>query len=171
MKTTRRCPRGICVRDYSIADREALLALWIQVFGETFAYLEEPPPPEDFATHFDRVIAQTHRIWVAVRGEEIAGFLSASSDTVRNLYVATTWQRKGIGTELLETALRECPQLRTVKTLERNIAGRRFYESRGFQLRHLEMDTLSAQPACVYGLDKSRDQLPSSEPDSTMPQA
>ncbi len=152
MLSVRQGNGGCFVRDYTAQDRSTILSLWSRVFREAFSYLDDPPALADFERHFDEVMVKTHRIWVAVVGEHMVGFLSASGGEVRNLFVDAAHQRQGIGTTLLQTALRQQPGIRTLSTLASNAAARRFYEKNGFALWRTEPHTFRGQQASIYRL-------------------
>lgn len=145
-------PPGIFVRDYTVRDREAVLLLWEEVFRATLPVLEDAPTEEDFCTYFDQVIVPSERIWVAVREDEVIGFVSAREEELLNLFVRPDHQRRGVGTLLLGHALRAEPRIARLSTVAENHAARQFYRKNGFVLERIEPHTLAGHLRAIYRL-------------------
>jgi GNAT superfamily N-acetyltransferase len=112
--------------------------------------LEDSPTEEDFRLHFEKVVAPRHRIWVAVEGDSIIGFVTATGDAIRNIFVDRRHQRRGIGTDLLQTALQHNPAILLTSTLAANLPARRFYEKNGFVPWTTESHTFPGHQTSIY---------------------
>jgi ribosomal protein S18 acetylase RimI-like enzyme len=75
-------------------------------------------------------------VTVAVLGGEIIGVLAVSCQAgvgwIDQLYVQPGWERRGVGSRLLEAALKSLPRPVRLYTFEQNQGARRFYERQGF---------------------------------------
>lgn len=120
-------------RKFDERDRDALTALWRQVFPDD-------PPHNDPAEVISAKLAVDDLIFVCERGGRIAGACMAGYDGHRGwLYavaVSPEQRRNGVGTLLVKTALEELKNLGCVKVnlqiRPANVAVARFYGSLGF---------------------------------------
>ncbi|SMX49176.1 GNAT family N-acetyltransferase [Maliponia aquimaris] len=73
------------------------------------------------------------RGWVTVADcdEETRGFIAREGDFIHALFVASRFQRRGLGAALLRDAQARCPRL-DLWTFERNLGAQRFYLRHGF---------------------------------------
>jgi len=71
-------------------------------------------------------------VWGGFEGDQLGGFI-AFKGWVDHLYILPSSQRRGIGTALLRIAQVQMQEL-SLWTFQRNLAARRFYETRGFLL-------------------------------------
>jgi ribosomal protein S18 acetylase RimI-like enzyme len=62
----------------------------------------------------------------------VVGLTACTGSHLDQLFVDPDYQQRGIGTFLLETAMRKAPPARTLNVFEKNIVARRFYERHGF---------------------------------------
>ena len=85
-------------------------------------------PEEDLAFFRDRVFRECD-VWIA---GAIEGFIAFRAGWVDHLYVAPERQRTGIGSALLEQAMRTHSPLR-LWTFQKNVGAIRFYLSHGFR--------------------------------------
>jgi len=84
---------------------------------------------EDVAYFRERVIPQD-AVWLAERNG-IVGFSAFREEWLDHLYVDPAHQRTGIGSALLEIAMKEHPVL-NLWVFQKNTAAIRFYERHGF---------------------------------------
>lgn len=92
----------VVVRAATAADAPRCAEIFLA--GRRQAFPDPPLAIFGFDDYFGCVADQ--EVWVAEVAGEIAGFVSASRDDgiIRNLFVADSWQRRGIGRLLLEHA-------------------------------------------------------------------
>ena len=89
-------------------------------------------PGEDAA--FMAGLLLSAEVWVAIAGDQPVGFIAVTKNTnVPALYVAPSWQAKGIGTALLGAARQGRTEL-SLHCFQQNVNARRFYEAHGFQI-------------------------------------
>jgi GNAT superfamily N-acetyltransferase len=78
----------------------------------------------------------TGRTSVAAVQDSVVGLLAVSpgaeASWIDHLYVLPDWVGCGIGTRLLDRAVRELPPPIRLYTFQQNLRARRFYEARGF---------------------------------------
>jgi len=100
--------------------REAMPWLpWLHSREETIAY---------FAGH----VLVHEEVLVAELNELVVGFMALEGDHVDHLYIAPSFQGRGIGDKLLAMAKELRPSGLTLWTFQRNARARGFYEARGF---------------------------------------
>jgi ribosomal protein S18 acetylase RimI-like enzyme len=131
-------PRGqhMEIRSYIESDREAVVALWREVFGYS-------APHNDPAIVVERKLAvQRELFFVAVVEGELAGTVMGGYDGHRgwiySLAVAPRFRRHGIGTALMrhvEKALadRGCPKI-NLQVIASNSAVVAFYRKLGYSV-------------------------------------
>jgi len=81
---------------------------------------------------FREAILSRCDIWVAELEDGIAAFLALHDSYLDRLYVLPVQQRRGLGTALLEHAMRTSPAGLELHTHQKNAAARAFYEKHGF---------------------------------------
>ena len=121
------------IRKYNTDDREALIALWQEVFPDD-------PPHNEPSSVIDAKLAVDDLIFVAESEDEIIGACMAGYDGHRGwLYavaVNSDHRRKGIGDRLVKAAIESMQALGCIKVNLQiradNTAVAEFYKSLGF---------------------------------------
>lgn len=121
------------IRSYEATDRDAVVALWNQVFGY-------PEARNDPARVISDKLARDELLFVAVDGQHVIGTLMVGYDGHRGwLYraaVAESARRQGVGRELVRRAEAELAALGCAKiNLQlhaHNEAGTRFWQALGY---------------------------------------
>jgi ribosomal protein S18 acetylase RimI-like enzyme len=80
----------------------------------------------------------------------MAGFIALTDQHVDQLYVDPSRQRSGIGSSLLNQALKISPGRVTLHVFEENKSARAFYERHGFQERDRWMNTQEGRIDLLY---------------------
>jgi GNAT superfamily N-acetyltransferase len=138
----------------SLMIREALpedLPSILSLYSEIDLSGEEPLPTEKAQDRFSRIQSYPdYHIYVAVHEGHIIGTFAllimdnlahhgAPSGVVEGVVVRKDWQRKGIGKQLMNHAMRKCIEAKCYKVMLSSNAVRegahKFYESLGFR-RH-----------------------------------
>jgi len=70
-------------------------------------------------------------IWVAACGGQLAGVMCLETDFIDQLFIDPDWQRKGIGSELLERAKQSYPNGFKLFVFQNNEPAVNFYERHG----------------------------------------
>ncbi|HEX7199447.1 MAG TPA: GNAT family N-acetyltransferase, partial [Dongiaceae bacterium] len=92
------------------------------------------PPEEIRPDHFQDSLRE-EEVWVAGTGSRITGLVSIylPDRFIHSLYVDPARQGQGIGSALIDLALRRCGGHAELKCQEGNRAACRFYVERGWQ--------------------------------------
>ena len=134
------------IRRYAPADLPACATLFEQVMHETFP--EDDPATYAVATFTSHTAGET--VWVAQAGDRIVGLASLwpGEPFLHFLLVLANWRGRGIGTALMEAAMREIEGPVDLKCRMGNAAAQRFYEARGW--REVGRDLTDAEPYIRY---------------------
>lgn len=89
------------------------------------------------------VVFRQGKVVGAFEGDELIGFIATEPGWIEHLYVAANRQGAGIGSVLLQGAMKEQAELQ-LWTYQANLATREFYERHGFTIA--EMTDGSALP-------------------------
>jgi GNAT superfamily N-acetyltransferase len=111
---------------------EELVPMWRASFEEAVG-ITDPHPLEDHHAYFMREVVPRNSVRVALLHGKIVGFAAASPESVAQLYVHTSFQRRGIGTLLLEWAKSQSGGSLWLFTFARNAKACSFYERSGFK--------------------------------------
>jgi GNAT superfamily N-acetyltransferase len=87
-------------------------------------------PDEDRWFFRERVFAEC-QIWGYFNDQELVGIIAFREGWIDQLYILPAWQRRRIGTALLQVAQDRFDRL-SLWTFQRNKRARSFYESHGF---------------------------------------
>jgi GrpB-like predicted nucleotidyltransferase (UPF0157 family)/GNAT superfamily N-acetyltransferase len=117
--------------DFDAERTGELVRMWRDSFEAGVGVTDPHPIAEQLQYFVDQVLPR-HAIRQALVGDELAGFVAASSESVSQLYVHVRFQRRGIGTMLLDWAKRQSCGSLWLYTFARNSGARSFYEHHGF---------------------------------------
>jgi GNAT superfamily N-acetyltransferase len=109
-----------------------LVPMWRSSF-EAAVGIADPHPLDEQRDYLMRNVVPECAIRVAQVGDEIVGFVAASSSSVAQLYIRTSYQRRGIGTLLLNWAKQQSRGDLWLYTFARNTGACAFYERSGFK--------------------------------------
>jgi GNAT superfamily N-acetyltransferase len=112
-------------------DREVLSRIYLESRQDTFTWLNST---SFCLSDFDRDTAG-EAIWVAERQGTLVGFVSvdAADNFIHNLFVATPWLGRGIGSQLLATSLANIGSPARLKCLVENTRAIAFYQTKGWR--------------------------------------
>jgi GNAT superfamily N-acetyltransferase len=121
------------VRLASSDDAPAVAGLWWR--ARLAAVPAIPPPVHDEADvrrWVGEVLVPAGGTWVAVEQEEVVAMISLHEGWIDQLYVDPSWQRRAMGTCLVDFAKARAPEGLDLWTFQTNAGARRFYERHGF---------------------------------------
>lgn len=122
------------LRPYRPADRADVLDVWARASAVAHPFLDR-----DFLEQERQNIADVHlpraETWVWETEGRVVGFISLLGNEVGAIFVAPELHRSGIGRALLNRARALRGELE-VEVFARNLPGRAFYETMGFELVH-----------------------------------
>lgn len=119
------------IQPATISDYAALARLWARSVKATHGFLKAA----DFAYYRERIERDYFprvRLWKYSEAGDIRGFVGVG-DMIEMLFVAPKYFGRGIGSSLLDFAVRHCAVTR-VDVNEQNVDALRFYLSRGFKV-------------------------------------
>jgi GNAT superfamily N-acetyltransferase len=96
--------------------------------------ITDPHPLAEQRAYFQREILPCNSVRVALLQDRIVGFAAASRTSVAQLYVRLGFQRRGIGTLLLDWAKSQSEGSLWLYTFARNANACFFYERSGFEV-------------------------------------
>jgi len=108
-----------------------LVDMWRASFEHGVGIVDPHPIAEQRQYLVSRVVP-SFEVSVALRQEEIVGFVAADRESVSQLYVRVGCHRQGIGTTLLGLAKARSSGSLWLYTFARNTVARSFYERHGF---------------------------------------
>lgn len=111
---------------------DELVPLWRASF-EAGVGVKDPHPLHEQRAYLMNEVVPRNSVRVAFLGDAMAGFAAASNESLAQLYVNTGFQRRGIGTRLLEWAKRQSDGSLWLYTFARNARACAFYERNGFR--------------------------------------
>ena len=97
--------------------------------------------PGEVEAWYSRKLAEWTRTLAAFEADAMAGFIALRDQHIDQLYVDPLFQRSGIGSALLDEALRRAAGPVTLHVFEENAPARAFYERHAFQGRDRWMNT------------------------------
>ncbi len=122
------------IRAYQPEDCDDVVNVWAQAsalahpfLSEEFLALERHNIPHVYLPNADT--------WVWVADQKVVGFISLLGNEVGAIFVDPKFHRSGIGRALMARAKALRGALE-VEVFERNLQGRAFYSSLGFELMH-----------------------------------
>ena len=115
-------------------DTDAVVRVWLAAGHRAYTYIDTwqrftlAQATEVFRT----VIASSCEVWVATVDDTVAGYLALRGSYLDRLYIDPDHQRQGVGTALLEHAMRLSPDGLELHTHQKNAEARAFYHKHGF---------------------------------------
>jgi ribosomal protein S18 acetylase RimI-like enzyme len=123
----------IRIVDFTDELAEELVLMWRESF-EAGVGVVDPHPIEEQRAYLMKEIVPNNTVRVALLDGAIAGFVASNRQSISQLYVRRGFQRRGLGTRLLEGAKERSNGRLSLYTFARNASARAFYESHGFRL-------------------------------------
>ena len=124
-------------RPATLADADAVADVYLRSRRELVACAPLVHTDEDVRDWIRRRLIPAGSTTVAAVDGRVVGLLAVSKGTdyswIQQLYLLPGWVERGIGTRLLEVALRELPPPIRLYTFQGNQRARSFYERRGFK--------------------------------------
>jgi putative acetyltransferase len=122
---------AICHSTSSEADLAGLVRVFREARQERLRFLLDLHDANEDREFFSNTLLRQNEVWVADVDERIVGFIAFAEGWVNQLYVACEFQRRGIGSALLEIPKQTSPSLQ-LWVFEINLPAIRFYERHGF---------------------------------------
>jgi ribosomal protein S18 acetylase RimI-like enzyme len=124
--------KDCAIRSARSDDAEAIADVHLNSRREAMPWLPVLHSREEAIAYFAGHVLVHEEVLVAEVNELVVGFMALEGDHVDHLYIAPSFQSRGIGHKLLAMAMKLRPGGLTLWTFQRNTRARRFYEARGF---------------------------------------
>ncbi|RNC62961.1 MAG: putative N-acetyltransferase YjaB [Candidatus Dichloromethanomonas elyunquensis] len=136
--------KAFFIRRYRQADQDEVLRVWLKESLQSHSFI----PAEFWKGYLDTLKYQylPHgKTFIAERDGRIVGFISLIGNYVGALFVASEFQRQGIGRALLNFAHKSTGSL-FVDVYKENIRALDFYTKFGFIIRREKIQQETGQP-------------------------
>jgi ribosomal protein S18 acetylase RimI-like enzyme len=110
---------------------DELVTMWRASF-EAGVGIVDPHPLAQQRSYFVAEVLPRNDVSVALRDEQMVGFVAATRESITQLYVRVGCQRQGIGRTLLDWAKDRSNGHLWLYTFARNRGAQAFYERNGF---------------------------------------
>ena len=120
------------IRSARSDDAEAIADVHLDSRREAMPWLPVLHSREETVAYFAGHVLVHQEVLVAEVNELVVGFMALEVNHVDHLYIAPSYQDRGIGNTLLAMAKELHPTGLTLWTFQRNARARLFYEARGF---------------------------------------
>jgi ribosomal protein S18 acetylase RimI-like enzyme len=120
------------IRSARSDDAEAMAEVHLDSRREAMPWLPVLHSREKTIAYFADDVLVHQEVFVAEVNGLVVGFMALEGNHIDHLYIAPSYQDRGIGDKLLATAKELHPSGLRLRTFQRNMRARRFYEARGF---------------------------------------
>ena len=110
---------------------DELVRMWRASF-EAGVGIVDPHPLSQQREYFLSEVLPRNNVRFAIVANQLVGFVAATTESIAQLYIRVGYQRRGIGTRLLEWAKAQSTGSLWLYTFARNRGARAFYERNGF---------------------------------------
>ena len=95
----------INIRRYLSDDLDQVVEIWHASKRQAFPYVsvQQTYTIDEDRTHFREVISKECRVWLAEKDGKILGVIAIQDDLIDQLFIKVGEQRKGIGSQLVES--------------------------------------------------------------------
>jgi putative acetyltransferase len=118
------------IRQAEPRDRDQIAETFVASLA-TLAFLPDIHTVEEHRRFITEVVPRDHEIWVAEEDGRVVGIAALGTATLGHLYVHPVYQRRGVGSALLQKTKELRPRGFTLWTFPANVAACRFYEHHG----------------------------------------
>jgi GNAT superfamily N-acetyltransferase len=121
------------LRPLELADMDAAARVHRIAFDQAMPWLKGLHTPDEDRRFYRARLFTSCTLWGAFDDAKMTGTIAFRDDWIEQLYVLPEAQGRGVGSALLEIAMRASGRLQ-LWTFQRNRRARKFYEARGFAL-------------------------------------
>ncbi|MGB7251147.1 MAG: GNAT family N-acetyltransferase [Phormidesmis sp.] len=138
------------IRAYDPDDETEVIQLWWQAWHSSSSYAHHRPI-EDWRVWWQEIIAD-HRVAVMTHSSEIVAFAAVNVEEclLSQLFVSPSWQRKGLGKQLMCWVLEQCPTGFRLRAATDNRSARLFYAALGMQETSSGINNFNGRPDVGY---------------------
>ena len=124
---------GAMLVEFDAGRIDELVSMWRASFERGVGVID-PHPLAEQRHYFLRNVLPHHRVRLALLGNELVAFIAASDQSIAQLYVRVGFERRGIGTLLVDWAKQNSSGTLWLYTFARNLGACAFYERQGFRV-------------------------------------
>ena len=119
------------IRKFENTDIDAVMQIWQNENIQAHNFI----PKEYWESNYEYVkkLLPKSEIYVYIENDKIKGFIGINENYIEGIFVNSNYQKKGIGTALLNKAKEEKEEL-TLNVYEKNRKAIKFYEKNGFKI-------------------------------------
>lgn len=130
------------IRKFETRDLDEVMDVWLHANIESHSFIEA----EHWKKNYDivRKLIPEAEVFVAEENEELQGFIGLTDTYIAGIFVKTTEQSKGIGTELIRTVMKLKDRLQ-LNVYKKNMRAVVFYQHRGFKIVNQEIDESTSE--------------------------
>ena len=125
------------IRKFETKDLDEVMSLWLHVNIEAHSFIEEDYWKKNY--EMVRELIPEEGVFVAEEKHQIQGFIGLTDDYIAGIFVKAEEQSKGIGSELLHTAMTLKDHL-YLNVYKKNTKAVNFYQRCGFIIVNQEID-------------------------------
>ena len=125
------------IRKFEKKDLDEVMSLWLHVNIEAHSFIEEDYWKKNY--EMVRKLIPNAEVFVAEENHQIHGFIGLIDDYIAGIFVKAEEQSKGIGSELLHTAMEVKNHLH-LNVYRKNTGAVKFYQRCGFIIVSQEID-------------------------------
>ncbi|MGK5640789.1 N-acetyltransferase family protein [Streptomyces sp. URMC 126] len=114
------------------ADAAAAAEVWLGSYGAALPSVRRAHGDDEVRAWFRDIVVPHRETWVAVADGTVVGVMVLAGDELDQLYLAPSWQRRGLGGRFVALAKERRPGGLALWTFEINAPARAFYERHGF---------------------------------------
>ncbi|MDA0656336.1 MAG: GNAT family N-acetyltransferase [Proteobacteria bacterium] len=119
------------IRKYNTKDVDAVVSSW-RLASELAHPFLTPAFLDQEADNIRNVYMAFAKTWVTEVDDRVVGFIALVENEIGGLFQDPAYHGQGLGRAMLDMAVADNGAL-TVEVFKKNVIGRRFYESYGFQ--------------------------------------
>ncbi|WP_342360242.1 GNAT family N-acetyltransferase [Terrarubrum flagellatum] len=123
--------RAYALRNLTLDDMDDAARVHRISFDERLPWLAGLHTPDEDRAYFRERLFQQCELWGAFAAHDLIGIIAFREGWIDQLYVLPAHHGRGVGSALLTQARATHAELQ-LWTFQKNLAARRFYETRGF---------------------------------------
>lgn len=145
-------PAATVVTEAAHEDASAIAAVHLIARRQAMPYLRRAHTDDETRDYFARVVGNQPLAWWVIREhEQVAAYMRLDGENLVHLHVLPQWQGHGLGSALLDKAKALSPDRLVLRTFQRNLNARAFYEARGFRaIKRTKGENEEGEPDVLY---------------------
>lgn len=125
------------IRKFQKQDIESIMQIWLNTNIKAHAFIPETYWQKNYPMVKEMIIQA--EIWIYEEHNNIIGFLGIRDSYIAGIFISTTYQSNGIGSQLLQHVKKYHPIL-SLHVYKKNEKAIQFYQKHGFEILSEELD-------------------------------